>query len=96
MKAPLEKGIVAISKKGRDKSRVFMILYELDADFVMICDGSSRKLDHPKKKRRKHLLPTSRQLHELIARYDAGRLADSDLRRALQEGEGAVSPSSTD
>lgn len=83
MKAPLQKGIVAISKKGRDKGRAFMVLCEMDADFVMVADGDTRKLDRLKKKRRKHLLATSRELPGILALYEQGRLKDSDLRKQL-------------
>ncbi len=83
MKPEIRSGIAVISKKGRDKGRLFMVLYELDADFVMICDGDLRKLERPKKKRRKHLSPTSLELKELTALYRLGRLKNSDVRTAL-------------
>ncbi len=83
MKPELRKGIVAISKKGRDKGRLFMVLYEVDADFVVICDGDLRKLERPKKKRRKHLQPIGRELQELIALNESGRLLNSDIRKGI-------------
>ncbi|NLZ89666.1 MAG: RNA-binding protein [Clostridiales bacterium] len=83
MKPEIRSGIAVISKKGRDKGRLFMVLYELDADFVMICDGDLRKLERPKKKRRKHLSPTSLELQELTALYNSGRLKNSDVRAVL-------------
>ena len=85
MKAPLQKGIVAISKKGRDKGHSYVVLYEMDADFVMVANGETRKLDHPKKKRRKHLVSTSRELPGILALLEQGRLSDSDLRKALTQ-----------
>jgi len=85
MKAPLKKGIVAISKKGRDKGRAYVVLYEMDAEFVMVANGETRKLDHPKKKRRKHLVSTSRELPGVLALFEQGRLQDSDLRQALTQ-----------
>ena len=94
MKAPLQKGIVAISKKGRDKGRAFMVLCEMDADFVLVADGHTRKLDKPKKKRRKHLASTSRELPGMLALYELNRLQDSDLRKALlpQEPQDQTQP----
>ena len=83
MKAPLREGIVAISQKGRDKGRSFMILCQMDADFVLIADGSTRKLQNPKKKRRKHLISTSGEFPALAKKYKEGELTDSDLRKAL-------------
>ena len=60
-----------------------MVLYSLDADFVMVADGDTRKLDHMKKKRRKHLVACPYECPELIALYQAGRLKDSDIRKVL-------------
>ena len=85
MKAPIQAGYAAISKKGRDKGRLFVVLCELDADFVLVADGDLRLLGHPKKKRRKHLTPTNRELPGLMALYHQGRLKDSDIRAALSQ-----------
>ena len=85
MKAPLREGIVVISQKGRDKGRSFMILCQMDADFVLIADGSTRKLEKPKKKRRKHLMSTSKEFPKLADKYTEGKLTDNDLRKALEE-----------
>ena len=83
MKAPIEPGRVVFSKKGRDKTRYFVVLYTVDADFVVISDGDTRKLDHLKKKRRKHLEGCPIEAPELIERYQAGTLKDSDIRKVL-------------
>lgn len=60
-----------------------MVLCEVDADFVLVADGELRKLAKPKRKRRKHLVATSRELPGILSRYEDGRLSDSDLRKAL-------------
>ena len=83
MKPNIFPGIVVFSKKGRDKGRYFVVLYPLDADFVMVADGNTRKLDHMKKKRRKHLAACPHEYPELIALYQAGKLKDSDIRKVL-------------
>lgn len=84
MKPEICAGIVAKSKKGRDKNKLFVVLYEMDADFVMICDGRTHPLAHLKKKRRKHLLPIGAECPQVMSLYAAGRLKDSDVRTALQ------------
>ena len=60
-----------------------MVLYTLDADFVMIGDGDTRKLDHLKKKKRKHLTACPIECPELLELLDKGRLKDSDIRKVL-------------
>ena len=83
MKAPIEPGRVVFSKKGRVKTRYFVVLYTVDADFVMICDGDTRKINHLKKKRRKHLCSCPIEAPELLALYEKGQLKDSDVRKVL-------------
>ena len=83
MKPPILPGYVVFSKKGRDKGRYFVVLYSLDADFVMVADGDTRKIGHLKKKRRKHLTACPWEFPELAEKYQAGRLLDSDIRKVL-------------
>ncbi len=83
MKPPILPGYAVFSKKGRDKGRYFVVLYTVDADFVVIADGDTRKIDHPKKKRRRHLAACPMEFPELQALYAQGRLKDSDVRKAL-------------
>ena len=85
MNHPIEKGNLVISKKGRDKGRLFVVLYSLDADYVLICDGDLRKVARPKKKKRLHLMSCALACPELVALYDKGRLKDSDVRAALKD-----------
>lgn len=48
-------GDFVISKSGRDKGRIFMVVNIIDEAYVYIADGSLRKLENPKKKKIKHL-----------------------------------------
>ncbi len=84
MKPEILPGSVVFSKKGRDKGRVFVVLLSLDADFVMIADGDTRKLDRPKKKRRRHLTALPVELPGLIDLCGQKRLKDADIRKALK------------
>ncbi len=83
MKPEIFEGSAVISQKGRDKGRVFVVLYLVDADFVMVADGDTRKLDRMKKKRRMHVRALPVQFPEAAEMYRAGKLKDSDLRRIL-------------
>ena len=77
-------GNVVFSKKGRDKGHMFVVLYTLDDDFVMVCDGDCRKVEKPKRKRRKHLSATPHQAPEIISLYAMNRLKNADVRKALK------------
>ena len=96
MKPPVQPGHVVFSKKGRDKGRYFVVLYTLDADFVMIGDRDTRKLDHLKKKRRKHLAGCPYEAPQLLELLAEGKLKDSDIRKVLwpivNETKGAQAP----
>lgn len=78
-----EAGRVVQSTQGRDAGRYFIILQVLDDQFVLMADGQSRKLDHPKKKRIKHLRPKPLLVETDGASYPNKHLQDSDLRSAL-------------
>ena len=87
-KLPIGIGSVVQSKAGRDAGRLFIVVQEVDADFVMIANGGLRKLDRLKKKRRKHLKPTGKVVEELRARLSEGKpVEDHELRTWLSEEE---------
>ncbi|MFY9213877.1 MAG: hypothetical protein ACOXZT_05650 [Tissierellaceae bacterium] len=48
-------GQVVMSRAGRDKGRIFLVLQIVDDQHVFIVDGDLRKLDNPKRKKIKHL-----------------------------------------
>lgn len=47
-------GMFAISKAGHDKGQMYIIVKE-EGDFAYLADGKIRKIENPKKKRKKHL-----------------------------------------
>ena len=85
---PIEIGSVVISKAGRDRGRPFIVVGEVDDDFVMVANGALRKMDRQKKKRRKHLKPTGRVVTELKERLSQAKpVEDHELRTWLSEEE---------
>ena len=67
-KYPIELGAVVESKMGRDAGRSFVVIQEVDSDFVLVADGKLRTMDHLKKKRRRHLKTTGIVVEELRKR----------------------------
>lgn len=47
-------GELATSKAGHDKDRLYMIVGE-EGECVYLCDGKLRGVEHPKKKKKKHI-----------------------------------------
>ena len=85
---PIQVGSVVISKAGRDEGRAFIVVEEVDADFVRVANGRLRRMDRLKKKRRKHLKPTGRVVEELRSRISEGKpVEDHELRSWLSEEE---------
>ena len=85
---PIEIGSIVISKAGRDQGRLFLVVGEVDDDFVMLANGALRKMDRQKKKRRKHLKPTGTVVAEAKDRLSQGRvIEDHELRTWLSAEE---------
>ncbi len=74
-------GRLVRSKAGRDKTRTLAVL-AVDGQMLLLADGSLRKIERPKRKKRKHVAPTAtvlenellksdQLLSEAIAAYDA-------------------------
>lgn len=71
-------GSIVTSLMGHDFGRKYLVVKELNENFVLVCDGKYRKLDNPKQKRKKHLKAES-----LIELSDLGVLSDNDIRKLL-------------
>ena len=80
---PFEVGRVVKSRQGRDAGRFFIILQVVDEQFVMMADGLTRKIAHPKKKKVKHLYPKPIVVDCVAEKLPTNQLLDSDLRKAL-------------
>ncbi len=80
----VEPGRVVTSLQGRDRSRSFVVLSVVDDQYVMMADGCTRKLDHPKKKKRKHLHVRPVLIPGIREKPSARQLLDSDVRKALE------------
>ncbi len=59
------KGYLAISKAGRDKGELYVIWDEAN-EYVYLVDGKYKKLDNPKKKKKKHITIVKHRSEALI------------------------------
>ena len=76
-------GRVVLSTQGRDEGRYFVVLEVIDENFVRMADGLTRKVDHPKKKKVKHLRPKPIVVEVDGSKLPNKHLQDNDLRNAL-------------
>lgn len=88
-KFPVEVGSVVTSRAGRDAGRPFLVIRELDQEYVLIADGGLRTMDRPKKKKRRHLKPTGRMDGQLRNKLMGGeQISDKEIRLSLSNEEG--------
>ena len=78
-------GTVCTSRAGHDKGRAFLIVGVYDDNHVLICDGETRKLSRPKKKKLMHLHVEPQKAEEIAKNIaDRKEILDADVRKALQ------------
>ena len=79
----VDKSSLIVSKAGRDKGQLFYVI-DTDEQYVYLADGKSRKLEKPKRKKRKHVeqVPrTESRIAEKIRSVEKG--LNSELREEL-------------
>ena len=83
-------GELVTSKAGHDKDRLYMIVGE-EGECVYLCDGRLRGVEHPKKKKKKHIqiIHSSAQdtLIQIIKQNLPGERDEIDrqIRKTLEE-----------
>ena len=76
-------GDVVCSAAGHDKGQLFLVIRE-EGDFLWLADGKCRKIETPKKKRRKHVVSAGLWTHPVAGRMKDGEpVLDSEIRKAL-------------
>ncbi len=77
-------GRVVRSTQGRDAGRLFVVVGVIDESYVLIADGALRRIDRPKKKKVKHLIPKQECISSLGEKLEGGqKVFDSEIRKAL-------------
>ena len=71
-------GQFVLSTAGRDKGRIHVICGEADGEYFLIADGKTRKIDKPKRKKKKHC--------KLIGYKDQG-LEEDMIRNQATDGQ---------
>ncbi len=74
---------IVISLSGRDKGKHFLVV-AVEGDYVSLCDGTTRRVEHPKRKKQKHIRLLTHS--SAVACLKDGVLpSNSEIRRALAE-----------
>ncbi len=81
----LDIGQIVKSKAGRDKGKFFVVFEKIDAKYVLIVDGSLRRIDRPKKKQVKHLAKTNIISNEIRAAIlNNEKISNGFIRREFE------------
>jgi large subunit ribosomal protein L14e len=77
-------GGIVRSKAGRDKGREFIVVKAPEGKFVLISDGSMRRMDNPKRKNIRHLEYDGTIVGILNEKFDNNaKVTNADIRKAL-------------
>ncbi len=83
MNAP-ELGAIATSRAGHDKAQTFVIVGRDGDEYALLCDGASRPVEKPKRKKLKHLRVEPHVAEEIREHLLAGEtLQNAQVRKAL-------------
>ena len=84
---PVRVGAVVLSTAGRDEGRCFVALQQLDEQYMLISDGRTHKVEHPKKKKLKHLKLVREPLPEIVERLSSDSTENHEIRKWLSDKE---------
>ena len=79
----IAKSNIVKSIAGRDAGDLFFVL-ETQGDFLLLADGKRRKLETPKRKRRKHVVLVAQSDVPVAQKIRSSeKITNSELRRAI-------------
>ena len=88
----IAKSDIVRSIAGRDQGKIFFVL-DTDGEFLMLADGKTRRLEAPKRKKRKHTeLLEQGKCRVAVKIRSEEKVTNSELRRTLAEYGGDGNP----
>ncbi|MDR2201431.1 MAG: KOW domain-containing RNA-binding protein [Clostridiales bacterium] len=82
-KNTLSAGDAAVSLKGHDTGRIYLVVANVSDGFALVCDGEYRKIDNPKLKRISHLRFLQKEYDEQA--MQTLKLKDADVKKTLKK-----------
>ena len=81
----VSKSDIIISTAGRDQGKLFYVI-GTEGVYVLIANGKERKLEHPKRKKLKHVQKVTRPESRVARKIANGdKVLNSELRRDLAD-----------
>lgn len=79
-------GEYVISRAGRDKDKIFIVINLLDESYVTVADGDLRRVENPKKKKLKHLNPINKISDEIADKLNNNKkVTNLSVRREIEK-----------
>jgi len=79
----VSKGDIVQSLNGRDKGKALFVA-EREDEYLILVDGKSRKIEHPKRKKEKHCMFLASDSCRVAQKLKSGeKVGNSEIRRAL-------------
>lgn len=79
----IAKSDIVRSDAGRDKGKLFAVL-AVEGEYLLLADGKSRKVEAPKRKKRRHVLFVAADQTRLSEKIKSNeKITNSELRRTL-------------
>ena len=79
----IDRSSLVVSKAGRDQGQLFYVI-DADEQYVYLADGKSRRLEKPKRKKRKHIEQIPRTESRIAEKIRNGeKVLNSELRKEL-------------
>ena len=80
------------SDAGRDAGKLFVVL-AVEGEYLLLADGKSRKVESPKRKKRRHVLFVASEETRLSEKIKSDeKITNSELRRTLAGYRTEVQP----
>ncbi|HWR22645.1 MAG TPA: KOW domain-containing RNA-binding protein [Feifaniaceae bacterium] len=77
-------GRVAVSTAGRDRRRTFLVVGLSGEGYVLLCDGDLRKMEHPKKKKLRHVRIEPAVAEDVRSRLlEGANVQDAEIRKSI-------------
>ena len=88
----ITKANIVRSAAGRDKGKLFVVL-ATEGEYLLLADGKIRRLESPKRKKRRHVVPAARSDCRTADKIRSGeKVTNSELRRTLAQAGGDGNP----
>ena len=88
----ISKSNIVRSDAGRDRGKLFIVL-AVEGEYLLLADGKSRKVESPKRKKRRHVLFVASEETRLSEKIKSEeKITNSELRRTLATYREEVHP----